>query len=81
MIIITCPNCSTSYRVERHAVGDQDRMVRCTRCGESWRYRVGEGSCQTFDSVKKEKEISDFVEDQGLELRPRPAAKAIADNL
>ena len=80
MIIITCPNCSTSYCVERHAVGAQDRMVRCTRCGECWRYRVGEGSCQTFDSVKQEKKISDSVEDQGSELRPRSAAKPVAEN-
>ena len=80
MIIITCPNCSISYRVERNAVGGQDRMVRCTRCGESWRYRIGEGSCQTFDSVKKEKKISDPVEDQGSELRPRSADKPVANN-
>ena len=80
MIIITCPNCSISYRVERHAVGDQDRMVRCTRCGESWTYRVGEGSCQTFDPGKKEKKISDSGEDQGSELRPRSAANPVVNN-
>jgi predicted Zn finger-like uncharacterized protein len=77
MIIITCPKCSISYRVQRNAVGGQGRMVRCTRCGESWRYRIGEGPNQTFDTVKKKHKLSDTVKDRRSELVPGSAAKPV----
>ena len=34
---ITCPNCSTSYRIADQAVGAKGRQVRCARCAHSWR--------------------------------------------
>ncbi len=77
MIIITCPKCSISYRVQRNAVGGQGRMVRCTRCGESWRYRIGEGPNQNFDTLKNEHKLSDSVKDRGSELVPGSAAKPV----
>lgn len=78
MIIITCPKCSISYRVQRKAVGGQGRVVRCTRCGESWKYRIGEGSFETFDPVKKKNQLS--VEDLGSGLLTHSAARPVAHN-
>jgi len=34
---ITCPHCTTSYRIADAAVGANGRSVRCTRCQNVWR--------------------------------------------
>lgn len=35
-MLIACPNCSTSYRVEGAALGSSGRSVRCVRCRHVW---------------------------------------------
>ncbi len=35
-MIITCPNCKTSYQVAKQAIGDQGRKVVCANCHQSW---------------------------------------------
>lgn len=35
-MLIVCPNCSTSYRVEGAALGSSGRSVRCVRCRHVW---------------------------------------------
>src|SRR3954469_1928042 len=44
-MIITCPNCRTSYQIKPLTLGQHGRTVRCTSCGHRWFVRpegVGE---------------------------------------
>jgi predicted Zn finger-like uncharacterized protein len=36
LMIVTCPNCRTRYRVRDHQIEDDGRRVRCRACGHSW---------------------------------------------
>src|SRR5712692_3647734 len=35
-MLIVCPNCATSYRVEASSLGAVGRSVRCVRCRNVW---------------------------------------------
>jgi predicted Zn finger-like uncharacterized protein len=35
-MLIVCPNCATSYRVETASLGEPGRSVRCVRCRNVW---------------------------------------------
>lgn len=35
-MIITCPNCQTSYQLAERAIGSAGRKVSCAQCQESW---------------------------------------------
>jgi len=35
-MIITCPECSTRYRVADNSIGADGRTVKCARCGHRW---------------------------------------------
>lgn len=35
-MLIVCPSCATSYKVEPHSLGQEGRSVRCVRCQNVW---------------------------------------------
>src|ERR1700681_2283458 len=35
-MLIVCPSCATSYKIDPAAVGAAGRMVRCARCKATW---------------------------------------------
>ncbi|MEL8054822.1 MAG: MJ0042-type zinc finger domain-containing protein [Pseudomonadota bacterium] len=35
-MILTCPECETSYFAEPDSIGDSGRTVKCNSCGHSW---------------------------------------------
>ncbi len=35
-MIISCPNCSTTYKVDNATLGPQGKSVRCSNCGQQW---------------------------------------------
>lgn len=35
-MLIVCPNCATSYKVEPDSLGQEGRSVRCARCQDVW---------------------------------------------
>ena len=44
-MIITCPNCSTKYSINKTILGVDGKKVKCFDCGHEWN--------QTLDSTKK----------------------------
>ena len=35
-MIISCPNCSTTYKVDNATLGPQGKSVRCSNCEHQW---------------------------------------------
>src|SRR2546423_698855 len=35
-MLIVCPSCAASYRVETACFGEAGRLVRCVHCGDVW---------------------------------------------
>lgn len=35
-LVITCPDCQTSYNADTDSIGENGRNVRCARCGVTW---------------------------------------------
>ncbi len=36
LMIISCPNCSTTYKVDNAILGPQGKSVQCSNCGKQW---------------------------------------------
>ncbi|MBT4218784.1 MAG: hypothetical protein HOE26_02305 [Rhodospirillaceae bacterium] len=35
-MIISCPNCATTYNIDAGAVGNDGKAVRCSSCSHQW---------------------------------------------
>src|SRR5690348_15952973 len=64
MMLIVCPNCSTSYTVEQGSLGPAGRTVRCARCKSTW-FAGG--------SKAAEPDLDAFVDRVIVEARAQPA--------
>ena len=49
-MILTCPSCAVRYLVDARALGAKGRMVRCARCGHTWRETAPEAALPADDS-------------------------------
>src|SRR5688572_15172071 len=90
-MLIVCPNCATSYRVEPSSLGAAGRSVRCVRCRTIWftrepgalaalarDFRVDAGSPATATAAADRAEASAPFPGADAELeQPSPAAEAI----
>jgi len=66
-MIVTCSSCSTRYLVDPNAIGPTGRVVKCTRCGHTWRQDApGETIVEIRDSE------TDSVRIERSPRRPRP---------
>lgn len=64
-MIITCSKCSTSFKIPDSAVGEEGRLVRCSKCKNEWvvTRTVEDKDYQKNTSVKNSTEIPE-VEDK-----------------
>jgi predicted Zn finger-like uncharacterized protein len=66
-MILTCPECATSYSVDDAKIGADGRIVRCAGCGARWTARLGD------DAETLTTPIEPIVE------RPKPAPEPVPE--
>ncbi len=69
-MIVTCSSCSTRYQVDPNAIGPTGRIVKCTRCGHSWRQ---DPPGETLVEIRDPQ--TDSVRIERSPRRPRPIPK------
>ncbi|HET6971132.1 MAG TPA: DUF3426 domain-containing protein [Phenylobacterium sp.] len=67
-MILTCPDCATSYFVDENRIPRRGRTVRCSNCGARWR-------------ATPEGEIEAEPEVEAPAPEPAPAETSVADDL
>jgi predicted Zn finger-like uncharacterized protein len=67
-MLIVCPSCATSYKIDPAAVGSAGRMVRCARCKATW-FTAG---------PKPAPEVTNFVDSVIAEAEAQSAGSARA---
>ena len=70
-MLIVCPSCATSYKIDPASVGANGRTVRCTRCQTAW----------FAPAPPPAPEVAAFVEDVIAEAEAQTAGAAPAENL
>ncbi len=53
-MIVTCPQCSTNFKVPEGALGTKGRTMKCARCGHVWRAQPPEAVAPLFDEIPLE---------------------------
>lgn len=61
-MMITCPDCSTAYRVSAAALGPDGRSVKCARCGTRWHASAEPDTTSIETEVPDEAEVEAEVE-------------------
>jgi predicted Zn finger-like uncharacterized protein len=79
-MILTCPECATSYFVDDLRIPRGGRMVRCTSCGARWRaYQdrsLAEGEPPEDDLLVEGPPVEAAPADDEIIAEPRPARRA-----
>jgi predicted Zn finger-like uncharacterized protein len=72
-MLIHCPNCATSYKVDTSSIGDRGRTVRCHRCDHVW-LATASADEPTLPEQASEETIKEFATELGAEsIAPMPA--------
>lgn len=69
-MILTCPNCGTSYQIPDGSISDAGRTVRCANCEQSW-FQLLPG-----DEAANAPASTGVVHEESLEMTPPEPAPA-----
>lgn len=69
-MIISCPSCQTSFRVDATRLGPNGKKVRCSKCGQVWRAVPDEP--HTPEEAVAEKPQPDVSAEPGQPEAPEP---------
>ncbi len=67
-MMITCPDCSTAYRVSAAALGPEGRDVKCARCGTRWHADPEPDTASIETDIPEEIEEEAFAEQPAREM-------------
>lgn len=62
-MLITCPTCASSYRIDADKIGPEGRSVRCAACRETWFLTSADGIADEAEADPAADMISDPVAD------------------
>ena len=83
-MLIVCPNCATSYMIDRAALGPAGRAVRCARCKTTWFADGIAGSPRPTADISAEADgvaADSAAQSSGTSPAPRvPATPSPVDN-
>jgi predicted Zn finger-like uncharacterized protein len=81
-MLIVCPNCATSYQVDKSSLGATGRSVRCVRCRKVW--FVSNTEAMASIAASHQQDMVAFAADNAAEAFPEPEAapaEALAEAL
>jgi predicted Zn finger-like uncharacterized protein len=79
-MMITCPDCSTAYRVSAAALGPDGRSVKCARCGTRWHASAEPDTTSIETEVPDEAEIEAEAEVEALATQAVGAMATAGDD-
>ena len=59
-MIITCENCNTKFNLNYNLIGDNGRLLQCSKCNHKW----------FFKSLKKEEQKLAVINDEIIKKKP-----------
>jgi predicted Zn finger-like uncharacterized protein len=78
-MIVTCPNCSSRFKVGATALGAEGRRVKCSRCAHVWRQRAeGAGGDAVAAAEAPSQDETAWLAPPSGE-RPAPADPAVSE--
>jgi predicted Zn finger-like uncharacterized protein len=75
-MLITCPTCASSYRIDAGKIGPEGRSVRCAACRETWFLTAADG---VEDEPAADPAAGDLVSDPVADAAWAEAAAAIRE--
>jgi predicted Zn finger-like uncharacterized protein len=63
-ILLSCPSCTTRYRANPDAIGDNGRRVRCASCGHTWTAELEQPvDLPELETVPADEEPAEFAQE------------------
>jgi predicted Zn finger-like uncharacterized protein len=76
-MIITCPNCSTSYKIPDNSIPPDGKKVKCAKCGNLWHEqdKAQQELKKIAQAMKEQEEIYAEAPPRPVRVKPASAVK------